>query len=49
MSSKERRKYHSTHRIHRRPRDWLRCFQEGWLDGEKPGLRRRRVNFQAVR
>ena len=49
MSCKERRKYHGTHLIHRRPRDWVRCFREGWLEGDKRGLRRQRALFGGVR
>jgi hypothetical protein len=49
MSCKERRKYHGTHLIHRRPRDWVRCFREGWLEGDKRGLRRQRAVFEGVR
>jgi len=49
MSCKERRKYHGTYRIYRRPRNWVRCFREGWLEGDQRGLRRQRVAFQGAR
>jgi len=47
--SKDRRKYHGTHRIHNRPRNWTRSFREGWLDGEQQGLRRQRAAIQEGR
>jgi hypothetical protein len=49
MSCKERRKYHGTHRLCRRPRNWVRCFREGWLEGDQRGLRRQRAAFQDAR
>jgi hypothetical protein len=45
MSGKQRRKYHGTHLIYQRPRNWARCFREGWLEGGQPGLRRQRAAF----
>jgi hypothetical protein len=49
MRRKERRKYHGTHRICRRPRNWARCFREGWLEEDLHGLRRQRSAFQGSR
>jgi hypothetical protein len=49
MNSKERRKYHGTHRIYHRPRNWTRCFREGWLEEERRGLHRQRSAFQVNR
>ena len=49
MNSKERWKYHDTHRIYHRPRNWTRCFREGWLEEDRRGLRRQRSAFQVVR
>jgi len=45
MRSKERWKYHGTHRICHRPRNWALCFREGWLEEDPRGLRRQRVAF----
>jgi hypothetical protein len=49
MSGKEQRKFHGTHRIQRRPRDWVRCLREGWLERDQCGLRRQRTAFEGVR
>jgi hypothetical protein len=46
MTGKERRKYHGTHLVYRRPRNWVRCFREGWLDGTQPGMRRQRIIYR---
>ncbi len=44
--SKDRRKYHGTHRIHSRPRHWTRGFREGWLEQDQQTFRRQRSGFQ---
>ncbi len=49
MSGKERWKYHGTHRIRQRPRDWTRCFRDGWLEDDQPGLRRQRAVLLVTR
>jgi hypothetical protein len=49
MNRKERRKYHGTHRIHQRPRNWARCLREGWLEEDQCGLRRQRAAFRGSR
>jgi hypothetical protein len=49
MRSRDRRKYHGTHRINHRPRNWERCFREGLLEEDRPGLRRQRSAFQGNR
>src|SRR5262249_19681605 len=49
MSNKERRKYHGTHRLYQRPRNWARLFREGSLEGEQRGLRRQQTAFRGTR
>ena len=49
MSGKDRRKYHGTHRIYQRPRNWARVFREGWLEEDRPTLRRQRALLRATR
>ena len=49
MNSKDRRKYHGTHRIYHRPRNWTRCFREGWLHEDRRGLHRQRSVLQGNR
>ena len=43
MIGRQRWKYHGTHRIYQRPRNWARGYREGWLEGDQPGLRRQRA------
>lgn len=47
--TKDRRKYHGTHRILQRPRNWTRCYREGWLDGDPRGFRRQRAAVRESR
>jgi hypothetical protein len=49
MSGKDRRKYHGTHRIHQRPRNWARVFREGWLEEDRPALRRQRALLRTIK
>ena len=49
MAGKERRKYHGTHFIYRRPRNLARYYREGWFENDQRGLRRQHAAFREVR
>jgi hypothetical protein len=48
MSGKERRKYHGSHRIYQRPRNWARWFREGWFEGDQRGRRRQQAALRRM-